>query len=218
MEERQRLARELHDSVTQTLFSASIIADALPILVSTNSLKLLPYLDDLRNLTRGALAEMRSLLIELRPEALERTQLGVLLAQLCEVFTGQTQIEVQQTIARDIILRPAMKIIFYRIAQEGLHNIAKHAHAQHVSLILHDVDDIVEMRIKDDGKGFLGTHSATDTFYKWPEYGDMIGGYFDDHPWTQEVTINDAGHASSTSRSSSPPTISAIGCSLSSRK
>ncbi len=154
LEERQRLARELHDSVTQTLFSASIIADALPILISANSLKVLPYLDDLRNLTRGALAEMRSLLIELRPEALERTQLGILLAQLCEVFTGQTQIEVQQTIDRDIILRPAMKIIFYRIAQEGLHNIAKHAHAQHVSLILHDVDDIVEMRIKDDGKGF----------------------------------------------------------------
>jgi type 1 glutamine amidotransferase len=45
--------------------------------------------------------------------------------------------------------------------------------------------------VKDDGKGFLGTHSATDTFYKWPEYGDMIGGYFNDHPWGQvHLTIN----------------------------
>jgi type 1 glutamine amidotransferase len=44
--------------------------------------------------------------------------------------------------------------------------------------------------VKDDGKGFLGTHSATDTFYQWPEYGEMIGGYFDDHPWHQKVRVN----------------------------
>jgi hypothetical protein len=44
--------------------------------------------------------------------------------------------------------------------------------------------------VKDDGKGFLGTHSATDTFYKWPEYGEMIGGYFDQHPWHQKVVVN----------------------------
>src|SRR5579864_3024 len=44
--------------------------------------------------------------------------------------------------------------------------------------------------LKDDGKGFLGTHSATDTFYKWPEYGEMIGGWFDDHPWHQKVRVN----------------------------
>jgi type 1 glutamine amidotransferase len=43
--------------------------------------------------------------------------------------------------------------------------------------------------VKDDGKGFLGTHSATDTFYKWPEYGEMIGGYFNDHPWHQKVRV-----------------------------
>ena len=43
--------------------------------------------------------------------------------------------------------------------------------------------------VREDGKGFLGTHSATDTFYKWPEYGELIGGYFDRHPWHQEVTV-----------------------------
>jgi type 1 glutamine amidotransferase len=43
--------------------------------------------------------------------------------------------------------------------------------------------------VKEDGKGFLGTHSATDTFYKWPEYGEMIGGYFNDHPWHQKVRV-----------------------------
>jgi type 1 glutamine amidotransferase len=44
--------------------------------------------------------------------------------------------------------------------------------------------------VKEDGKGFLGIHSATDTFYKWPEYGEMIGGYFDGHPWHKQVTVN----------------------------
>ena len=43
--------------------------------------------------------------------------------------------------------------------------------------------------VRDDGKGFLGTHAATDTCYQWPEYGELIGGYFDEHPWHQEVTI-----------------------------
>ena len=44
--------------------------------------------------------------------------------------------------------------------------------------------------VKEDGKGFLGAHSATDTLYKWPEYGEMIGGYFNDHPWHQKVRVN----------------------------
>jgi type 1 glutamine amidotransferase len=43
--------------------------------------------------------------------------------------------------------------------------------------------------VKDDGKGFLGAHSVTDTFYKWPEYGEMVGGYFNEHPWHQKVTV-----------------------------
>lgn len=48
--------------------------------------------------------------------------------------------------------------------------------------------------VKEDGKGFLGTHSATDTLYEWPEYGEMIGGYFNDHPWHQKVRINVEDH------------------------
>ncbi len=50
------------------------------------------------------------------------------------------------------------------------------------------------------GKGFIGIHSATDTFYKWPEYGEMIGGYFDGHPWHQEVKVKveDAQHPATT--------------------
>ena len=70
--ERNRLARELHDAVTQTLFSANLIADVIPRIWKRNPEEGLQNLEELRQLTRGALAEMRTLLLEMRPESLER--------------------------------------------------------------------------------------------------------------------------------------------------
>ncbi|HYM11474.1 MAG TPA: ThuA domain-containing protein [Bryobacterales bacterium] len=54
--------------------------------------------------------------------------------------------------------------------------------------------------VRDDGKGFLGTHSATDTLYEWPAYGELIGAYFDQHPWHQEVRVNVEDHTFSATR------------------
>ena len=70
--ERNRLARELHDAVTQTLFSANLIADVIPRIWKRNPEEGLQNLEELRQLTRGALAEMRTMLLEMRPESLER--------------------------------------------------------------------------------------------------------------------------------------------------
>src|SRR5262249_34864951 len=145
---------DLHDSVTQTLFSANVLAEALPRVWALDPEKGTAYLHDLHQLTRGAMAEMRSLLVELRPESLTRTELGVLLKQLCDVFTGRTQIEVERTINQAAILTADVQIAFYRVAQEALNNIAKHAQAQHVSIDVHYASDLVVMRIKDDGCGF----------------------------------------------------------------
>src|SRR5260221_11241050 len=141
LEERQRLARELHDSVTQTLFSASTIADSLSRVIDKDIQKAHNYLQDLQHFTHGAMAEMRSLLVELRPEALTQTELGVLLRQLSDVFTGKTQVEVVQKISNKIILPPDAQIVFYRIAQETFNNIAHHSHAEHVSLDLQKGDN-----------------------------------------------------------------------------
>ncbi len=154
LEERNKLARDLHDSVSQTLFAANSIAEALPQLFRVNPEKVAPYIYDLHQLTRGAMAEMRSLLIELRPDALIHTELGVLLAELCDVFTGKTRIEVEKTFAKKLVLPPDIQIAFYRIAQESLNNIAKHAQATQVSLTLNSTDGLTEMRIKDNGRGF----------------------------------------------------------------
>jgi len=154
LEERQQLARELHDSVTQTLFSANTLAEALPRVMEQDPIKVLPYLRDLHQLTRGAMSEMRSLLVELRPETLTRTELGVLLMQLCDVFTGNTQVEVIRKINKQVILPPDIQLVFYRVAQEALNNVAKHAQATQVQIDLYSTSNVVEMRIRDNGRGF----------------------------------------------------------------
>ncbi len=154
LEERQRLARDLHDSVTQTLFAANTLAEALPSILRQDPQKGERYLNDLHQLTRGAMAEMRSLLVELRPEAFTRSDLGLLLAQLCDVFTGRTQVEVDRNINRQIVLPGNLQMVFYRVAQEALNNTAKHARAQHVQLNLYSTGQRIELRIRDDGLGF----------------------------------------------------------------
>ncbi|HZD56242.1 MAG TPA: cache domain-containing protein, partial [Anaerolineales bacterium] len=89
IEERQRLARDLHDAVTQSLFSSSLIAEVLPRLFERNPEEGHKRVEELRQLTRGALAEMRTLLMELRPSALEEAELTDLLRQLREAFVGR---------------------------------------------------------------------------------------------------------------------------------
>ena len=93
-EERGRLARDLHDSVTQTLFSATMIADVLPRLWDKNQDVGKQRLEELRELTRGALAEMRTLLLELRPSALVETEFSDLLVQLADAFKGKARVPV----------------------------------------------------------------------------------------------------------------------------
>ncbi len=89
-EERQRLARDLHDAVTQTIYSAALIAEALPAVWEREPSEGLSNLARLQRLVRGALAEMRTLLFELRPAALEATPLKALLDQLGDALAGQT--------------------------------------------------------------------------------------------------------------------------------
>ena len=94
VEERTRLARDLHDAVSQTLFSASLMADVLPKVFERSKEEGLIKLDEVRQLTRGALAEMRTLLFELRPAALADAELNDLLRQLAESVSGKTRIPV----------------------------------------------------------------------------------------------------------------------------
>ncbi len=180
LQERQRLAQNLHDAVNQSLFSAGLIAEVLPRLWDRDQVEARKSLEDLRRLTRGALAEMRELLAELRPSVLSDSSLGDLLRQLSNAFTGRTNIPVGVSIAGEHVLPSEIQVALYRICQETLNNIAKHAGASRVEIelkydasnapvpgkerpsssssqpsILQEIQvSSVEMVIRDDGLGF----------------------------------------------------------------
>lgn len=156
--ERNRLARDLHDAVTQTLFSSSLIAEVLPKIWERDPAEGRKRLDELRQLNRGALAEMRSLLLELRPAALLEADLHELFGHLVDAFVGRARLPVKldlqapcETVQE---LDPDVKVAFYRIAQEALNNITKHARATQVTIDLCCDDNRVSLRIFDDGQGF----------------------------------------------------------------
>lgn len=152
--ERSRLARDLHDAVTQTLFSTSLIADVLPRLWEQDPEEARRQLEQIRLLTRGALAEMRALLLELRPSTLTEADLGDVLRQLCEAFTSRAQVPVDLSVSGHCPLLPDVQVGLYRMAQELLNNIAKHARATRVNVWLNCQDGQVELLIVDNGCGF----------------------------------------------------------------
>lgn len=154
LEERQRLARNLHDAVNQSLFSAGLIAEVLPRLWEKDQEEARRSLQDLRKLTRAATSEMRALLAELLPSTLTDAELGDLLLLLGNAFTGRSNTPVVLTVQGQGLLPAEVQVAVYRLCQEALMNIAKHAKAKQVEIILHYTQTELELKIKDDGIGF----------------------------------------------------------------
>jgi two-component system nitrate/nitrite sensor histidine kinase NarX len=164
--ERSRLARDLHDSVTQTLFSASLIAEVLPSVWQRNQKEGVRALEEMRLLSRSALAEMRSLLLELRPAALLEMELDDLFRQLTEAMAGRAQIPIDLQMDDDFSLHSDVRVALYRVAQEALNNVVKHASASQAVVTLKelspdncegvraDTESCIELTIWDNGSGF----------------------------------------------------------------
>jgi PAS domain S-box-containing protein len=160
--ERTRLARDLHDAVTQTLFASSMIAEVLPDLWEVDVEEAKKSTEELQQLTRGALAEMRTLLLELRPVALTQARLGDLIKQLCEAFIGRSRLPIELNIEGDGDLSQEVLIAFYRIAQESLNNVFKYARASRVDVSLFISSSSVHFETRDNGVGFdLSTTKPT---------------------------------------------------------
>ena len=164
VEERTRLARDLHDAVSQTLFSTSLIAEVLPKLWERNKEDGLKKLEEVRQLTRGALAEMRTLLFELRPAALADADLNDLLRQLAESVIGRARVPVTLKIDGTREVPSDVKIVLYRIAQEALNNIAKHSGASQAQVSLRCQPHRITLQITDNGHGFDISKVATGSF------------------------------------------------------
>ncbi len=185
LNERNRLARDLHDAVTQTLFSASLLAEAFPGVWEKNPVEGKRLIQEMRQLTRGALAEMRSLLMELRPASMAEAKLSDLIKQLAEAVSGRTGLKIDLSVPSDLHLPSDVNITLYRIAQEALTNIVKHAKAENVRILCskngasgintHTTEEI-KMIIEDDGCGFEEKLIAQDHFglYNMRERADSI--------------------------------------------
>jgi PAS domain S-box-containing protein len=171
--ERNRLARELHDSVTQALFSATLVAEVLPQVGERNPDLAREGLQELGALTRSALAEMRTMLLELRPTAVVETRLNDLVRQLAEAVSGRADLQVIYNIEPVPSLPPDVHVTFYRVAQEALNNILKHARATEATVSLAASPPVreqamggwqgqVTLSIADDGHGFDPRDAAPD--------------------------------------------------------
>ena len=178
--DRTRLARDLHDAVTQTLFSASLTAEVLPDLWETDVDEAKKSTEELRQLTRGALAEMRTLLLELRPATLTQTHLSDLIKQLCDAFIGRSRLPIKLNIEGDCTLPPEVQVALYRIAQESLNNVFKYARASLVNVSLFISTSMVRFEVCDNGVGFdMSTSKPTSLGLRiMRERAEAIGAEF----------------------------------------
>jgi signal transduction histidine kinase len=153
-QERAHLARELHDSVTQALFSMTLVTRTTELLVDRDPVSAKEKLGSLRDLQREALAEMRALIFELRPGNIEQD--GLLAALKTHTAGLQGRIGLPIVVTSDLTERLplALEEVLYRISQEALHNIVKHAAARQVTLSIDRTAAGLRLRIVDDGRGF----------------------------------------------------------------
>jgi signal transduction histidine kinase len=160
--ERSRLARELHDVITQLLFSINLVAGSLPRLWERDPEMAERSTGELQRLTRGALAEMRTLLRELRPHTIAATDLVTLVTHLSQGLAARHDIPVEVHAETTGTRPPEVHMALYRIAQEAMNNIAKHANASSVRVDLSGTESRVDLSVADDGYGFDTADIAAD--------------------------------------------------------
>ena len=155
--ERSRLARDLHDSVTQALFAASLKAEALassPDLVTPAGLDMV---EEVRRLSRGALAQMRTMLLELRGDPIEQVPIRNLLGNLVESAESRASVRVWLSVEDEERLPADVHLAVYRVAQEALNNVVRHAGATDAYVDLRAGPSGVELSVRDNGRGFEPT-------------------------------------------------------------
>jgi len=155
LDERQRLGRELHDSVTQSLYGISLYAQAATGKIATNQFnQAKEYLDDIQNTAQESLADMRLLIFELRPPILDKE--GLIAALQNRLVSVENRAKIKSDIKSNLTSRLPSNIEegLYQIAREALNNIIKHAQAKNILISVQQVYKSVSMEISDDGIGF----------------------------------------------------------------
>lgn len=155
LEERNRLARELHDSVTQSLYSVTLYAEAgRRLALAGDTERTVDYLDRLGDTGHQALKEMRLLLHKLRPLALQQEGLVSALRHRLDAVEGKVGVKHGLHVEGHIDLSPGVEEALYHISQEALNNALKHAEATEIVVTLAAGDDVIELLVADNGSGF----------------------------------------------------------------
>jgi signal transduction histidine kinase len=154
MAERNRLANELHDTITQTLWSVSLVTERLPAIWEIDKEEGRRSLDTVHQLAENALEEMRVLLLELRPSALAEKKLGNLIRQVTGIIVNRAGLTATVQIEEQEAIPPEVQFVLYRVVQEALNNIARHALASHVEIYFSSQAGRIDLTIQDDGLGF----------------------------------------------------------------
>ena len=152
--ERSRLARDLHDSVTQSLFAASLKAEAIRRRWEPTTEEARANVEDVERLARGALAEMRTMLMEMRPDTLAEASLPTLLEQLSAAAGGSSRVDVHLDVRPGEQLPQSVSVALFRIAQESLQNVSRHSGASEAWVMLDMSGPVVRLSVRDDGHGF----------------------------------------------------------------
>jgi PAS domain S-box-containing protein len=153
-QERAKLAQELHDSVTQALFSMTLTTRSAEMLLERDPSRVPEKLAEMRGLASDALAEMRGLIFELRPGSLDKDGLATALRKHAAAVQGRTGMPVSVEAIETVPIGPDAEEALYRIAQEALHNVVKHARATEARIVLTSDDEGVVLSIIDNGSGF----------------------------------------------------------------
>ncbi|MDH3752719.1 MAG: sensor histidine kinase [Acidimicrobiia bacterium] len=152
--ERHRIARDLHDSVSQRLYAAAINADSLPSAVARDPDRAASIARKTRSLVLSSLAEMRTLLFELQPKAVESASMTTLIESLCESMEAGYDHPIEVALTDGPGLPTEQKLALYRIAQESLSNSLRHAHATRIAVSAAVDATGVVLEVIDDGDGF----------------------------------------------------------------
>ncbi len=168
LEERQRLARDLHDSVSQVLYSIGLGAKTARAALDRDPAQIPEALDYVNRLAEAGQVEMRALIFELRPESLRTDGLVAALEKQVAVLRARHQMKVDTHFCPEPDVPLEVKEVLYRVSQEAMHNIVKHARATEVSVAMNCSDQQIFMEVCDNGIGFdptvdypghLGLHS-----------------------------------------------------------
>jgi signal transduction histidine kinase len=154
LEERNRLARELHDSVSQALYGIALTVKTARVLIDRAPEQAAEPLDYMLSLSQAALSEMRALIFELRPETLEKEGLVEALTRQAEMLQLRYGVKVDAALGDEPGISLDIKENLYWIAREALHNVVKHARAARVTMRLTCSGETITLHVEDDGIGF----------------------------------------------------------------